>query len=678
MPNTIMPYGGSSTVTVVNEPQAIAYPVMPVLPPPVRAEARISTLAVGINEGPRLDPRLQKLVAVQRSGGTTLATASSAPGEVAVLARVTDPEAWEGLSEVRPGLSIPPAPGSEGTIVTGRIPLSRIENVRGQPFVLSLKAAQDLRPELSFGIVETHAAPEALPADVTNRGGKDVVVGIIDFGCDFAHQNFIVGGTSRIEAIWHQGGVTSASAPFGYGALYEQAAINAALLKPDPYAGLAYPVPRDSGTSIGTHGTHVMDIAAGGGGSGVSGFAPEATIIFVDASTDDIAWSKSGVVGSSFGDSVRLLEAVKFIFDRAGDRPCVINISLGTNGGPHDGSTLVERGIDDLIQARPNRAVVIAASNSYADHVHASHRIGPGEQLDLKWNRPPGSGWQDELEIWYPGSGRISAEILFPDGRSAGVVGPGQTGQADNNGQIVLMNANRLNDPNNSDNTIGIFVDDSLPSGLWTIRLTASTMLSTLDVHAWIERDDNSQASFASNVDDDFTIGSISCGRNSLVVGSYDAHKPTTPLSYFSSAGPTRDGRPKPELSAPGHSVHAARSRTRTGVTVKSGTSMAAPAVTGSLALLFGEAQVRGIDLDIATVRRLLLTSARSQSSGNWDPRWGTGKLDVAALLGLLPLGAAAASPIAAAPSKPKKGAPRTAKPKAQTKGSARRKKPAK
>ncbi|WP_157846891.1 S8 family serine peptidase [Sphingobium fuliginis] len=394
-----------------------------------------------------------------------------------------------------------------------------------------------------------------------------------------------------------------------------------------------------------------MDIAAGsGGGSGVAGFAPEATIVFVDVSSDDIVWEGSGVVSTSFGDSVRLLEAVQFIFDRAGTRPCVVNISLGTNGGPHDGTTLVERGIDRLLGQAPNRAVVIAASNSYGDQIHASGRLAAGGSVDITWNRPPSTGWQDELEIWYGGADRIAIELLMPDGSSLGVVEPGQNGEAKDGGKVVLLVANRLNDPNNGDNVIGIFIDDSLPTGTWTIRLTGRTITDG-GFHAWIERDDNSQASFLDHIDDEYTIGSISCGQLSFVVGSYDAHKPSTPLSWFSSAGPTRDGRQKPELSAPGHSVSAAHSRTKSGVILKSGTSMAAPAVTGALALLLAEAQARGIGLNPAEQHALLLGNLRAAPGAQgWHSRWGNGQLDVAAAMANVGRAPPAAAPAPAAP----------------------------
>jgi subtilisin family serine protease len=153
--------------------------------------------------------------------------------------------------------------------------------------------------------------------------------------------------------------------------------------------------------------------------------------------------------------------------------------------------------------------------------------------------------------------------------------------------------------------------------------------------HAWIERNDRSQSSFAPPHDNTHTLGSISCGRLSLVVGSYDAHKPAKPLSWFTSGGPTRDGREKPEVSAPGHDVLAAHSRTGTGLTRKSGTSMAAPAVTGMVALLLSEAAALGRNLDAAFIRRLVIDAARSDppAAGGWHDRYGHGRIDAAAAL---------------------------------------------
>ena len=358
-----------------------------------------------------MDPRLQRLIANRDQGVRVEPTASAGVDEVSVIAKVSDVAAWEALSEVRIGAVIPIADAKDGiAIVTGRIPVARIEAVRTAACVLSLKAAQPLRPMLAAGVQETRARPDRLPATTLSNGGKDVVIGIVDYGCDFAHRNFIgTGGKTRLLSIWHQGGPTSPASPFGYGREYGSAQIDAALSQPDPYAALGYGPARDTINSLGTHGTHVMDIAAGNGnGSGVPGFAPQADLIFVDVSHADLPWDGPDVVNSSFGDSTQLLEAINYIFDKAGTRPCVINISLGTNGGPHDGSTLVEQGIDSRLAGAPNRALTLAASNSFDDGIHASAVISQGGDSVLTWRIGPGNRSHKELELWYEGADRFA------------------------------------------------------------------------------------------------------------------------------------------------------------------------------------------------------------------------------------------------------------------------------
>jgi subtilisin family serine protease len=241
------------------------------------------------------------------------------------------------------------------------------------------------------------------------------------------------------------------------------------------------------------------------------------------------------------------------------------------------------------------------------------------------------------MELWYPGSAALRLELVSPEGRSVGILEPGESGTASQGGQVLLFAANRLSDPNNGDNTIGVFVAPSLSPGRWILRLTSTTG-DPVPFHAWIERDDNGQSTFEAPLDNTHTIGSISCGHNTIVVGSYDAHKPALPLSWFSSAGPTRDGRRKPEVSAPGHNVRAAASRTVTGSTRMSGTSMASPAVTGCVALLLAEAAAQNRSLTAAEIRSMAVRAARSDPpvGGAWDDRYGAGRVSAAGMIALL------------------------------------------
>ncbi len=604
----------------------------------------LKPMDIGVLEA--MDPRLQRMVMRQNQGDPKTAGSSTSADEVVVVAKVSDLAAWEALSEVRAGLAIP---GDDYTIVSARVPISRLETLRALPFVLSLKLSRPVTSALDATLTETGAS--ALPTGSLAAGGSGVLVGVIDFGCDFAHRNFRrADGTTRLRAIWDQNAAPTAASPFGFGAVYTAAQINAALKSADPYAALGYGPPPDSRSSKGTHGTHVLDIAAGNGlGSGVPGCAPQAELIFVELAADDVPWSGPETVGKSFGDSVQLLEAVQWIFDQAGNQPCVINASLGTNGGPHDGTSLVEIGLDRLLQQKPGRAMVIAASNSFADGIHAAGKVPAGGSVDVKFVIGQRDPTGNELEFWYSGADRFTAELIGPDGRSLLRVAPG-TSQAlrGPDGKAAILLVNRLNDPNNRDNTIGLFLESNVPAGNWSVRLTG-TVVANGSFHAWIERDDSGQARFLPPNDNSLTLGSISCGRETIVVGSYDAHKSSVPLSFFSSAGPTRDGRQKPEVSAPGHDVLAAWSRTGNKVTRKSGTSMAAPAVTGCVALVLAEAAKRGKSLTVPDLRSLVIGTARQNppARGGWDSRYGHGRIAPAVMVAQV----AAANPVA--PPKP-------------------------
>src|SRR5581483_8611243 len=121
--------------------------------------------------------------------------------------------------------------------------------------------------------------------------------------------------------------------------------------------------------------------------------------------------------------------------------------SLGTNGGPHDGSTLVEQGLDRLVRQQPNPAIVIAAANAFADNIHATRTVAQGGTVELGWLIPHSDGSNNEVEIWYAGEDRLSLEILGPDGSSVLRVAPGQRQSVlGPDGHVVLFAANRLDD----------------------------------------------------------------------------------------------------------------------------------------------------------------------------------------------------------------------------------------
>ena len=110
--------------------------------------------------------------------------------------------------------------------------------------------------------------------------------------------------------------------------------------------------------------------------------------------------------------------------------------------------------------------------------------------------------------------------------------------------------------------------------------------------------------------------------------------------STFSSLGPTRDGKEKPEISAPGQYVTAAlangselqdfddRSLDSKRILTIEGTSMASPVVAGVVALMLQKKN----NLTPAKVRSIFASSAKKDlqtSSAAWTPAFGGGKIDV-------------------------------------------------
>ncbi|KAB2393481.1 S8 family peptidase [Bacillus cereus] len=590
-----------------------------------------------------IDPRLQRVIEqsqreVERE--MEIRTSSTdAVKNVSIIAKVKDIDEWNRIPGVLQTNPISSAPDKSSQIVTAKVAMNELEAIRQSSTVISLKAPRPVQPLLKKTTEEIAARSNLLPSGVArDHGGQGVIVGIIDFGCDFVHKNFRnQDGSTRILNIWDQAAERINDSSIPYGRVITQDQINQALNSANPYKTLDYPLTPFVEQEDPAHGTHVMDIAAGNGhGTGTPGVAPNADLVFVELAASDIPWGGRDVVDSTLGDSAQLLDAVKFILDTAGERPCVINISLGTNGGPHDGTSLFEQSIDDLLIGKSNRSIVIAASNSFNDGIHASGLVPHGGSVDLHWQIKNRDFTFNELEIWYNGEDKFIVEIITPDGDSIGKIQLGENGVVnDNEGNSLVFVANRRSDPNNGDNEIGIFLERGLPTGTWTVRLHGASV-NNGKFHAWIERDDpnefqpNNQSKFASPNDNSYTLGSISCGHNSIVVGSYDAHDPNTPLSYFSSAGPARDGRQKPEISAPGHAVLAAASGTINGKTKMSGTSMAAPAVTGVVALILAEAQAKGINLTIDQIRDILIKTARKNppEGEGWNDRYGWGRID--------------------------------------------------
>ncbi len=567
-----------------------------------------------------------------------------------------DPELWEMLEEGdsedevaaiirlgQPGI-VPPGVRvivQFGEIVTVRMKRGSILDIREEAEVASFKApGPPMGPDMELDDTELlEGLPEALqPSDERrppslDATGCDVVVGIVDWGLDFAHPDFRnPDGSTRILALWDQRGRPRPESPqpYGYGLVHTREEINRALAASDPYAALGYH-PADADMGRGSHATLVASIAAGNGGSGSPvGIAPEAKIVFVHFAT----WGQDG--SARLGNSVTLLEAVDFIARTAGERPWVINLSMGRTGEQHDGTTLVEQGLDAVLRAAPGHVTCHSTGNYFTRLLHASGQLRPAEERTLVWEVMKADVTPNELEIWYPGRDKMEVEIRSPSGVALARLKLGERAPLIANGQTVGRGYHREAEPNNLANHIDIFLYAGAPAGAWEVTLSASDVVDGR-FHAWIERDaacPDCQSHFRrEDADPTSTTGTICNGLRTIAVGAYNPHHPDQPVAPFSSMGPTRDSRLKPDLCAPGVGILGARSAPRDANgqaplwTRMSGTSFAAPHVTGCVALML---QVAPRPLRIEEVHNLLLANTRKVYFPDELPgRVGSGYLDI-------------------------------------------------
>jgi subtilisin family serine protease len=526
-----------------------------------------------------------------------------------------------------------------GDIITGRMERGAIPAVRETAECTSMKSAgAPLGPDIEL-VEDAREVPEpATPhddrrPDSVAATGRGVVVGVIDWGFDFAHPDFRqADGSSRIEALWDQRGPMRPGSPepFRYGFVHTREAINRALQSAEPYAALGYH-PADADPGAGSHGTHVASIAAGnGGGGGPIGIAPEAALVLVHLAT----WS--GQKAAKLGDSVTLLEAIDFIARLAGPRPWVINLSMGRHGEQHDGTTLVEQALDAALRSAPGRAICQSGGNYFHRGIHSSGQLRPGERQTLRWEVFDSDVTPNEMEIWYSWRDTFEVEVRSPDGSASVRAKLGERVSLNAGGRELGKLYHRAREPNTLDNHIEVLLYKGAPPGQWKVTLVGADVIDGR-FHAWIERDaacPGCQSRFArDDSDPSCTTGTICNGMRTFAVGAYNPHEPDLPLGVFSSAGPTRDGRIKPDLCAPGVAILAARSAPRRFdgerplLTRMSGTSMAAPHVTGTVALMF---EVAPRPLRIEETHNLLLSSARKVSPES-SARAGSGYLDIEA-----------------------------------------------
>lgn len=437
-----------------------------------------------------------------------------------------------------------------------------------------------------------------------NLTGKGVLVGFIDSGIDYTHNAFRnIDGTTRIEYIYDlsQGN-----------AIYNKEKINEALKSQDPFSI----VPHNDQTE---HGTHVAGIACAGGKipKNLYGVAPESSIAMVKT------------VRGLYSLSTNILRGLKFLVDKSKElkMPLVVNISLSTNDGAHNGTSLLEQYIFTVCNLE-RITVVIAAGNEG----EAAHHVGGvlTEEQTIALNIA-----EDEqsvtLNLFKPVLPYITMEIINSIGKSSGEINIEEgVIQKDISGDKIVF---FIKGPSPFDLIGEVLIsivakNQFLIGGQWKVIIRVkNNYFGRYDVWLPISEGLNTRTKFTQPTVYN-TLGIPATVRNVISVGSYNYINNT--ISSFTGRGQEFNySNLKPDLVAPGESIQAPIPGG--GYDKKSGTSMATPHVTGISALLMQWGIVNNND-NYLYGERLKYFLIKGAKRGGFDiiypnPIWGYGKV---------------------------------------------------
>ena len=584
---------------------------------------------------------------------------ASATGSVGAFITVDDASAIERLTAA--GVTINTITGN---IVTARIPHMAIGEVASIGQVRSLQLAQRVELANDSACYYSNVAP-AHSGEIYNHPvtGKGVIVGVIDTGVDFNHINLCDNlGRSRVRAAY----------------LPCDSIGQSPVIDGQPLPGSHYDTPLQiaalttdfAGQS---HGTHTTGTAAGSyKANGMSGVAPDADLVICSMPDDQLT-------------DVNIANSIKYIFDVATrlGKPAVINMSISSQEGAHDGSSMLCRLIDEM--SGPGRICVLSASNSGSrkhviDHTFASVTdtlyTCLANYSDHKGTFP---GW---ISLWSSNAGPHSFSFTVVSKSTGAILGawpipalgddddPYILSAVDNpefsrffDKPGIVTIANGVEECNGHYHTLAEYdltplSSDYVPaikvasqSGDRLLMWGGADVVFTRNGHSYMTT--GMSAMSASD---------LVSGDSAISVGSYDSRS-LMPLadggvrvnsrfslgniSYYSSYGPDARGICRPDVCAPGYSLVSSSSRydTTSGLATnwaspavwhngvkypyasQYGTSMSAPVVTGAIALWM---QINPT-LGPSHVKEIIKATSLCDEHVTSRSLWGAGKLDVAA-----------------------------------------------
>jgi minor extracellular serine protease Vpr len=486
--------------------------------------------------------------------------------------------------------------------------------------------------------------------------GKNTVVGIIDLGFDFTHPCFYDTGYSRfrIRRIWDMESSGTPPAGYNYGSeLKDSASILQKL----------------HSISIMDHGTQVSSVAAGSGYGSLKnkqfrGVAYESDLVLVDPNivpTEIKSFS-----------ATKLIDGINYIFSYAQSvgKPAVINISLGSWTGPHDGTSLFAQACNNL--SGPGRILVFSAGNDGLSRMHLQKTFSSidttisaivsheDRYTDVEVWGEKGKSYCLQMGLISKGVKTVKTQRICIDNSFKNLFLIG----SDMDTSFFTVGS-EINPFNQKPRLVVRSWHKSKDSVYFTVSGTQGT------AHIFTDVDFAGFDNWATDGDSRYTSTEISSCTSCLSIAAYATKNSwkslqnqtvTIPkevvnsrgnIALFSSIGPTLDGRMKPDITAPGSVMGAASNsyspEFRPGggyyfcsvtkytslknnriyyYSMVQGTSFAAPVVTGSVALLL---QVNPW-LNPTKIKEILFKTAIKDKFTTQNPdstRWGAGKLNL-------------------------------------------------
>ncbi len=522
----------------------------------------------------QLDPRLRQLRQGWAGGGAAfsqkLAEDAARPRSLSMVRRTDDryvvPTTISLVStETLDRLRIPYTVVTP-TVVTADVPLSALEALEQSMTIRQVQLAHLKRLHNDIN------APKMKTSVPWGAGytGTNVLVGVIDTGIDVNHPAFraggLVGGASRIKYLWDQ---TVAHVPFSVGSFTSTKGRR--WTDADISAGTCTEIDSNG------HGTHVAGSVAGYDAAYETraGSAKGANILFVKTT-----FSSTDILNGL----VWLNEQAKAL-----GKPIVVNLSLGSESGPHDGTDPEAKAIDDLVAASNGSLIVVRSAGNNANDGHHGSATATVSGVSMPVTVPAytvSASTYDTIvfDLYADAAAEVSIRITNPGGGSTGWIAPSAspvTGALPDGTGYYLENHSAAETTNPAVKSMYLEIGEyangdgkEVRPGTWTLEFRTASGTTRVDGWMWYQGGaDQIDAVFATP-DKDTTLGNEACGNNIIAVAAYvsryswQASNGSTyhyvgytqdAIAPFSSVGPTRDGRQKPDVTAGGSNVLSAR-----------------------------------------------------------------------------------------------------------------------